>query len=118
MHQPSNHRRRRPFAALGMAAVLCTVLSACETMEQKRHANLAEDSGTCAGFGAHHGSRDYTECMLTQQKRRDDKALNAAEQQRLTSQTAATNLEMVRRLECDREQKKDRKEGRHPRRCD
>lgn len=109
---------RRPVALLAMAALLGAGLPACQSPEQRRYQNLAQDTGTCTDFGARQGSREYTDCMLAQQSRRDNKALNALEQQRLSAQISKDNLETVRRLECDREAKKDREAGRRPRRCD
>lgn len=109
---------RRPLTMLALAALLGVSLAACQSPEQRRYQNVAQDSNTCADFGARQGSPEYTECMLTQQNRRDHKALNALEQQRLSAQISKDNLETVRRLECDREAKKDREAGKRPRRCD
>lgn len=109
---------RRPMTMLALAALLGLGLAACQSPEQRRYQNVAQDSTTCADFGARQGSPEYTQCMLTQQNRRDNKALNALEQQRLSAQISKDNLETVRRLECDREAKKDREAGRRPRRCD
>lgn len=107
----------RPILTLAMVALLGAGLAACESPEQRRFANLSEDSGTCADFGARQGSRDYTDCMLAQQTRRDNEKLNALERQRIATQNSKDSLEMVRKLECDREAKKDREAGRRPRHC-
>lgn len=76
-----------------------------------------EDSETCASFGAQHGSPDYSRCMMAQQHRRDVAPLRAAEQQQINADTAQRNLEMVRRMRCERQAKKDRANGRPPRWC-
>lgn len=108
---------RRLLPMLGLAAVLGMGLTACQSPEQRRYANLSEDNTTCADFGARQGSRDYTDCMLAQQSRRDNEKLNALERQRIATQNSKDSLEMVRKMECDREAKKDREAGRRPRDC-
>lgn len=108
---------RRPLTMLGLVAVLGMGLAACESPEQRRYANLSEDNSTCASFGAGQGSRDYTDCMLKQQNRRDSEQLNALERQRISTLNSKDSMEMVRKLECDRQAKKDREAGRRPRDC-
>lgn len=108
----------RPLMTLGLVAMLGAGLAACQSPEQRRAIHLAEDTGTCADFGARQGSREYTECMLLQQTRRDNEKLNALERQRIATQNSKDSLEMVRKIECDREAKKDREAGLRPRRCD
>jgi hypothetical protein len=109
---------RRPSVALGMAAVLTIGLSACVAPEQRRQANLYQDGATCAEFGARPGTAAYTECMLAQQSRRDNKQKNSLEQTALTTQIARDSQEMGRKAQCDRDAKKDREAGLRPRRCD
>ncbi|MGN6094348.1 MAG: hypothetical protein ACTHOL_18515, partial [Luteibacter jiangsuensis] len=58
-----------------------------------------EDSRTCERFGAVHG-REYTRCMLEQQRRRDDAVLSASEQQRNNAEAARNNVETVRKIRC------------------
>lgn len=118
MSRTNVNTARRPLTMLALAALLGVSLAACQSPEQRRYQNVAQDSNTCADFGARQGSPQYTECMLTQQSRRDNKALTALEQQRLSAQISKDNLETVRRLECDREARKDREAGKRPRRCD
>ena len=77
----------RPLLMLGLVAALGAGLAACESPEQRRYANLSEDNSTCATFGAGQGSRDYTDCMLKQQSRRDSEKLNALERQRFCIRT-------------------------------
>lgn len=82
-----------------------------------------EDSMTCERFGADRG-RAYTQCMLDQQRRRDEAALNTSEQIRnLTeagrnnAEAARENLETVRRIRCNRAAKRARERGEQPERC-
>lgn len=72
-----------------------------------------EDRRTCQRFGAAHG-REYTRCMLEQQRRRDDSLLNAAEQQRNNAEAARHNVETVRRMRCNREAERARERGERP----
>lgn len=117
MIKPYFTAMRRPALALGIAVVLSASLGACVAPEQRRQANLYEDGATCAEFGARPGTTAYTECMLTQQTRRDNKQRNSLEQTALTSQIAKDSQEMTRKVQCDRDAKKDREAGRYPRRC-
>ncbi len=109
---------RRPTLAIGLVAVLGSVLGACTSTGEKREANLYQDRTTCADFGARLGSREYTDCMLTQQSRRDQEKLNALERQRISTQLGKDSLEMSRKVQCDLDAKKDREAGRRPQRCD
>jgi hypothetical protein len=106
--------RARPVL-WGLAALLAlpmTVAAPGQARESHR-----EDSETCASFGIQYGSRDYSRCMLAQQRRRDVAPLHAAEQQRLSAEAARNNLETVRRMRCEREAKRDHEQGVRPRRC-
>ncbi|MDY0963344.1 MULTISPECIES: hypothetical protein [Massilia] len=118
MNRPTISAACRRLMMLGLVAVLGVGLAACQSPEQRRALHLAEDTGTCADFGARQGSREYTECMLSQQTRRDNEKLNALERQRISTQNSKDSLEMVRKIECDREAKKEREAGLRPRRCD
>ncbi|WP_447765522.1 hypothetical protein [Sphingopyxis panaciterrae] len=100
---------------LGLAALLGTV-AAGPALAKDRGAHK-DDSRICASFGAGYGSRDYSECMLAQQRRRDNAPLIAAEQQRLSAEAARNNLETVRRMRCEREAKRERERGERPRWC-
>ncbi|MDY0974356.1 hypothetical protein SOM61_05215 [Massilia sp. CFBP9012] len=118
MNRPYLGAACRPLMTLGLVAMLGAGLAACQSPEQRRAIHLAEDTGTCADFGARQGSRAYTECMLSQQTRRDNEKLNALERQRISTQNSKDSLEMVRKIECDREARKEREAGLRPRRCD
>ncbi|QBE61893.1 hypothetical protein [Pseudoduganella lutea] len=118
MKLPYSTRMTRRALALGFAAACGAGLGACASPEQKRQANLYQDGATCTEFGARSGTPEYTECMLTQQSRRDNKQRDSLEQTALTSQIARDSQEMSRKVRCDRDAKKDREAGLRPRRCD
>lgn len=101
---------------IAVAALTSVSLSACASAQDWGRGAQREDSRTCERFGADHG-REYTRCMMEQQRRRDDAPLRAAEQQRLSAEAAQRNLETVRRMKCEREAKRDRERGERPRWC-
>ncbi|HEY0685907.1 MAG TPA: hypothetical protein VGD45_26430 [Steroidobacter sp.] len=107
---------QRP-ALLAFAALVCTALTGCETTQESRRADLEQDRDTCADFGTQYGTPEHTECMLVQQRRRDSATLDALEKQRVSAETAKTNVEMLERRRCEKEAKKDREAGRRPRSC-
>lgn len=108
----------RPRPGIVLALVLLgTSLTGCASSDVRRDARLEKDSGTCASFGGAYGSPEYAQCMLAQQERRDTKGLRAMEQARLSSETASNNLEMIRQMRCDKQARRDRKAGEHPRPC-
>lgn len=106
----------RQMIAIAFGTLLIT--EASEVLAQY-HGDSAyrEDQKTCDDFGASPGSKAYSKCMLVQQQRRDDAPLRAAEQQRLSAEAARHNLETVRRMRCEREAKRERRRGEHPREC-
>ena len=75
-----------------------------------------EDRRTCEHFGADQG-RDFTTCMIQQQRRRDDALLDASRQQRNNAEAARINVETVRRMRCNREAERARERGERPRWC-
>lgn len=119
MSRPAIAAMRRPAMALALALVtmLGVGLGACTSPGPRRQANLYQDNTTCGDFGAHQGARDYTDCMLAQQKRRDNGKLDALERQRISTRNSKDSFEMGRKIECGREAKKDREAGRRPRDC-
>ncbi|WP_404339696.1 hypothetical protein [Pseudoalteromonas mariniglutinosa] len=94
-----------------------TILSGCQSTEERERIARQNDSQTCIEFGTKLGTSEYSECMLRQQERRDKAALVAAELQRAYSETTKNNIETVRRLGCEREAEKERKRGEKPRNC-
>jgi hypothetical protein len=109
---------RRPALALSLIAMLGAGLGGCASPEQRHQARLYQDTTTCSEFGANSGSRAYTDCMLAQQNRRDNKQRNALEQAALSTQISKDSLDITRKVQCDRDAKKDREAGQRPRRCD
>jgi hypothetical protein len=107
--------RYRPALA-ALAVLLATGTAACASTQDWGREAQREDSRTCERFGADHG-REYTKCMLAQQRRRDNAPLYAAEQQRNNAEAARNNVETVRRIRCNREAKRDRERGERPRSC-
>jgi hypothetical protein len=88
-------------------------MSGCTSGAERRQANLQEDSTTCSRFGASYGSAAYSECMLEQQRRRDNAQRESLERTRLTSEIARDAQIMsdrARRQRCDRDP--DRRECR------
>lgn len=109
--------RRYRTALVALATLLGTGMAGSASAQDWGRGAEREDSRTCERLGADRGSKDYTKCMLTQQRRRDTAPLRAAEQQRASAEAAQNNLETVRRMRCEREAKRERKRGEHPRRC-
>ncbi|MGF7149741.1 hypothetical protein FHS96_003392 [Sphingomonas zeicaulis] len=101
--------------ALAAATGVCAAGSASAQIDWGRAAER-EDRKTCERFGADNG-KEYTRCMLEQQRRRDNAPLYAAEQQRNNAEAARNNVETVRRIRCNREAKRARKRGERPVPC-
>ena len=112
----SNHIACKPVI-MALAALLGVGISssASAQIDWGRGAER-EDSKTCQRFGAVDG-KDYTRCMLEQQRRRDRGPALAAEQQRDNARAARDNLETVRRIRCNREAKRAREHGDRPLPC-
>ncbi|WP_217991266.1 hypothetical protein [Sphingomonas spermidinifaciens] len=78
---------------------------------EQRQVNFLNDSGTCDQFGARRGSPAYSDCMLAQQRRRDDKRLRSLEEARTASELARNGQIMAERARRDRcRRNPDRKE--------
>lgn len=102
------HIVRSRSVLLGVMALLSIAGFTGPTEARSPH---REDRETCAAFGAPDGSPGHTRCMLSQQHRRDVAPLKAAEQQQINADTAQRNLEMVRRMRCERQARKNRANG-------
>ncbi|MDH5832816.1 hypothetical protein [Luteimonas kalidii] len=90
----------------GFLALLCIGLAGCVSPAERRQVNLQQDAGTCSDFGAEYGSPAYSECMLTQQRRRDVQQRESLEQTRLTTEIARDAQIMAdraRKQRCDRD---------------
>jgi hypothetical protein len=81
---------------IGSVTVMALLLTGCMSTEERRYVNLRDDGRTCAEFGAGYGSRGHTQCMLSQQQRRDQEQLLNMERARISSETARNNMEMLR----------------------
>lgn len=112
-HNPTSRHRAMLIA---LAALLSAgITDTASAIDWGREAHR-EDSRTCESFGAVHG-REYTRCMIEQQRRRDDALLNASEQQRNNAEAARNNVETVRRMRCNREAERARQRGERPQWC-
>jgi hypothetical protein len=92
-----------PSRALLLALAALAVAATPPAPAQRRQQR--EDARTCAGFGNRYGTRGYADCMLEQQRRRDDKQRRTLEEMALTSQIAKDGqimAERARRQRCDR----------------
>jgi hypothetical protein len=97
--------RRPPLLARYAVAILALGLAGCMSAGEQRYANRQQDADTCASFGSRYGSPAYSECMLTQQHRRDVKQINSLERARLASELAKDGqimAERARRQRCAR----------------
>jgi hypothetical protein len=108
--------RYRP-AVMALAVLMGAGMASDASAQDWGRGAQKEDSRTCERFGADHG-RDYTRCMLQQQRRRDNAPLIAAEAQRNNAEAAQRNLQTVRRMKCERAAKRERERGERPRWCD
>jgi len=90
------HAVAKTMFSIGGAVLVAVTLSGCMSAEEERRAQLYQDGGTCADFGARYGSRSHTDCMLRQQDRRDHEQLMNMERARISSETARNNIEMLR----------------------
>ena len=98
-------------AAAIVTALLAGSLSACMSTAAERRGDIREDTRTCDRFGARYGSPAYSDCMLAQQRRRDDKQLRTLEEMRATSDIAREGQIMAERARRDRcRRKPERKE--------
>jgi hypothetical protein len=95
----------RPALTLSLVIVLSIGLTGCMSGAERRQINLASDADTCASFGATYGSPAYSDCMLTQQRRRDVKQREELEKTRLTpeiARDAQIMADRARKQRCDR----------------
>ncbi|WP_245279674.1 hypothetical protein [Rhizobium leguminosarum] len=108
LQRPSVEHHRTAVTVFSIA-LLGIALSGCVSAEERRYA----DANTCQSFGAPYGSPAYTNCMLEQQRRRDNEELESLEQTRLTTEIARDAeimADRARRERCHRDP--DRRECR------
>lgn len=106
MHNKPSSLVPRSARQLVLVALLSIGLAGCMSTTERRQVNLQQDSDTCASFGAPYGSPSYSECMLTQQRRRDVKQLESLERTRLTQEIARDAQIMAdraRKQRCERD---------------
>lgn len=101
----TNRMLQRPFpgpfksaTSAVSIALLGVALSGCVSGEEQRY----RDTNTCQSFGAPYGSRAYTNCMLEQQRRSDNRQRESLEQVRLTQEIARNAQVMTDRARWDR----------------
>jgi len=107
------HLAGKRFALLSFGLMAFAALGFAESPANAQSRKQREDARTCASFGAQFGTPAYSDCMLEQQQRRDQKQRETLEQMALTSQIAKDGqimAERARRQRCDR--KPDRRECR------
>lgn len=105
---PSNFRFLQMLLCLTVL-LSAAGLSGCMSSAERHQANFQEDANTCASFGAPYGSAAYSECMLTQQHRRDTKQRDSLERTRMTTEIARDAQIMAdraRKQRCDRDPKR------------
>lgn len=107
MLQPRFTSNSRSLLPLYFAAFVGAAgLSGCMSGAERHQANFNEDANTCRSFGADYGSAAYSECMLTQQHRRDAKHRESLERTQMTSDIARDGQIMAdraRKQRCDRD---------------
>ncbi|WAJ26127.1 hypothetical protein [Antarcticirhabdus aurantiaca] len=94
--------RARRLLPLGGVLLVALASAGCLSDGEQRRADLYQDAGTCADFGARPGSHAHTQCMLRQQERRDNEQILALERARISSETARNNLEMLETIRARR----------------
>ncbi len=90
--------------AIGSALVVAVTLGGSATAGSKRD----KDQNTCASMGAPHGSPSYTECMLQQQQRRDQKMSIFLEQQLMHQELGRPAREKLEQKKARRARERDR----------
>lgn len=74
-------------------------------MAREGSSKQRKDARTCESFGAQYDTPAFTDCMISQQNRRDTKQLRSLEEVRAVSQIAKDGQimsERARRQRCDR----------------
>lgn len=89
---------RRPAITVLSVALLGMAVTGCVSAEERHQ----RDVGTCQSFGAPYGSRAYTDCMLEQQRRRDNLQMESLERTRMTQEIARNAQMMADRARWDR----------------
>lgn len=96
---------RMVLVSTGFAALLNLAFAESAATAQGRNSKQREDARTCESFGTRYGTPAYSDCMLTQQRRRDTKQLKSLEESQMLSQLARNGqimAERARKQRCDR----------------
>ena len=96
---------------IGSGALLSLIFAGCTANAEGRRSKERNDARTCESFGSRYGTPAFSDCMLSQQHRRDTKQLRSIEETARLSQIARDGQIMsdrARRQRCDR--KPDRRE--------
>lgn len=96
---------RPVVVATVIAALMSLTFAECTATAQGRRSKQRDDARTCESFGARYGTPAFTDCMLTQQRRRDAKQRKSIEESLMLSQLAKNGqimAERARRQRCDR----------------
>ena len=106
--------KRSICSCAGIAALLSLgLMGTAATAQGRQSKQQREDARTCERFGARYGTPAYTDCMLAQQRRRDEKQLRSLEESRMLSQLARDGQIMAERAPRQRcERNPDRRECR------
>jgi hypothetical protein len=105
MLQTTFAEKRRPLFSLFSVAIIGASLSAGVSAAEPRYSKHQADAETCERFGARYGTQAYTDCMLEQQRRRDERRRLSLERTLITSEIAKNGqimAERARRQRCDR----------------
>jgi hypothetical protein len=86
-------------------ALLSLGIADSAAMAEGGNSKQRKDARTCESFGAKYDTPAFSDCMLTQQRRRDTKQLRSLEEVQMVSQIAKDGQimsERARRQRCDR----------------
>ncbi len=105
MTQQSFANNRSALMVSGLAVLMGLSLAGGPATAQEGNSKQREDARTCESFGTRYGTPAFTDCMVTQQQRRDTKQLKSLEETLMVSQLAKDGqimAERARRQRCDR----------------
>ena len=89
--------------AIGATMMVAMTLSSGATAKKRD-----KDQATCATMGAHRGSPAYTDCMLQQQRRRDQKMSTFLDQQLMHQELGRPAREKLAEKRARRAREKER----------
>lgn len=89
--------------SIGVAMIIAMMLSSGATAQKR-----SKDQATCADMGANRGSPAYTDCMLQQQRRRDQKMSTFLDQQLMHQELGRPAREKLAEKRARRAREKER----------